>query len=259
MRVALISDIHSNYEAFSAVAGDIVSQNVNGICVLGDILGYGADPSLCLRGIMVMFGRGGSAVPPVFAELAGKGKAIVAGNHDLAAIGGEVIRRFNPRARAAAEWTIGRLDEEEKRFIATLPVIAEFEGATLVHSSPENPSVFGYILGAADARIALENSDNDLVFIGHTHRPMIYELGEMMAVCDFKEGFTLKSGARYIVNVGSVGQPRDGDNRAAYVIWDMDVKALTMRRIKYDIKMAADKIRTARLPEELGNRLHIGR
>ncbi|MCP4228568.1 MAG: metallophosphoesterase family protein [bacterium] len=259
MRVALLSDIHSNYEAFTAVAEDIVSQDVDGICVLGDVVGYGAEPSAVLGAVMAMFGRGGYTLPRDFAELAGMGGAIVVGNHDAAAIGDTIIRRFNPRARAAAEWTAKQIREEEERFITALPITAEFEGATLIHSSPESPADYPYILGAADARLALENSDNDLVFIGHTHKPIVYELGAEIRVLRFDNEVALQTGKRYIVNAGSVGQPRDGDNRAAYVIRDTEGDTLQLRRVEYDIEGAAAKIIAAGLPDELGKRLFIGR
>lgn len=259
MRLALLSDIHSNYEAFSAVAADIVSQNVDGVCILGDIIGYGADPSPVLSGVMAMFGCGGSTLSRDFAELAGLGKAIVLGNHDAVAFKEEVVRSFNPRAWAVAEWTKERLTEEEKQFLAGLPLTAEIEGATLVHSSPEAPADFGYILGAADARIALENSDDGLVFIGHTHRPVVYEFDGEMRVIQFSGDIALQKGARYIINIGSVGQPRDRDNRAAYLLWDTERNTLRLQRVEYDIEAAANKIIAAGLPKELGERLYVGR
>jgi len=194
-----------------------------------------------------------------FSELEGRGKIIVSGNHDIAAIGDEVIRRFNPRGRVAAEWTATQLNDDEKRYISTLPIKTKFERATLVHSSPENPTDFAYILSAADARIALENSEDEMVFIGHTHKPIVFELGVDMRVLRFDKDITLQPGARYIVNVGSVGQPRDRDNRAAYVIWDTEKDTLQLRRVEYDIEMAADKIIAAGLPKELGQRLFVGR
>ncbi len=259
MRVAFLSDIHSNYEAFSAVAADVATQSVDGICVLGDIIGYGADPSPVLSGVMAMFGCGGSMLPRDFAALAGLGKAIVLGNHDAAAIKEELVHRFNPRARAAAEWTAKRLSEEEKRFLSALPLTAEIEGATLVHSSPEAPVDFGYILSAADARIALENSDKGVVFTGHTHKPVVYEFGDKMHVPRFDGDIALQKGARYIINAGSVGQPRDGDNRAAYLLWDTEGNTLRLKRVEYDIEAAANKIIAAGLPKELGKRLYLGR
>jgi len=259
MRIALLSDIHSNYEAFSAVAADIASQNVDGVCILGDIIGYGSDPSPVLNGVMAMFGRGGSKLPRDFAELTGLGKAIVLGNHDAATFKEKMVHRFNPRARAVTEWTIERLAEEEKRFLSALPLTAEIEGAVLVHSSPEAPADFGYILGAADARIALEHSGSDLVFIGHTHKPIVYEYGDKMRTLEFDGDIALRAGARYIINVGSVGQPRDRDNRAAYLLWDTGRDTLQLKRVEYDIEGAANKIIAAGLPEELGKRLYIGR
>ena len=259
MRVALLSDIHSNYEAFTAATEDIASQDIDGICILGDIVGYGADPSPTLHAVMAIFNRSTETPKEGIARLAGKGRAIVAGNHDLAAVGNDIIRRLNPRARGAAEWTAKQLSEEEKRFISALPISGELEGATLVHSSPENPPDFPYILSVADARIALENSNNDLVFTGHTHKPIVYELGTEMRVLPFDTRIALQVGKRYIVNVGSVGQPRDGDNRAAYVIRDTEKNTLQLRRVEYDIEAATDKIVAAGLPKRLAERLHIGR
>jgi diadenosine tetraphosphatase ApaH/serine/threonine PP2A family protein phosphatase len=259
MRIALLSDIHSNYEAFSAVAADLASQNVGGICILGDIIGYGADPSPVLSGVMAMFGHGDSMLPREFAALAGLGKAMVLGNHDAAAVKADIVHCFNPRARAVTEWTKERLVEEEIRFLSALPLTAEVEGAALFHSSPEAPADFSYILGAADARIALENSDNGLVFIGHTHRPAIYEFSGEMRTLELNEDVNIRAGARYIVNVGSVGQPRDRDNRAAYLLWDTERNTLRLKRVEYDIEAAANKIIAAGLPKELGERLYIGR
>jgi diadenosine tetraphosphatase ApaH/serine/threonine PP2A family protein phosphatase len=207
---------------------------------------------------MAMFGRGDSVLPREFAALAGLGKAIVFGNHDATAFKEEIAHRFNARARAVAEWTKEQLNEEEKRFLSALPVTAEIEGAVLAHSSPEAPADFGYILSAADARIALENSNNGVVFIGHTHRPVAYEFGDKMAVLRFDGDIALQAGARYIINVGSVGQPRDRDNRAAYLLWDTERNTVRLRRAGYDIETAANKIIAAGLPEELGKRLYVG-
>lgn len=241
MKICLFGDIHSNIEALDAVLADAKAQGIaNHIC-LGDIVGYGASPKSCVRRIMDL------------------GCPTVAGNHDFAVIGYTSDDYFNPFARDAVNWTRKQLSKEETDFLASLPYVHEdLNGFTVVHSTLDEPEKWGYVLNFFDAARCFQHQKTQVCFIGHSHLPMILEHKETIeAFYDLKVRFD--QGCRYIVNIGSVGQPRDGNNRASYAIYDTEKKAVELRRVSYDIESAQMKIINAGLPEVLADRLGIGK
>ena len=226
----------------TSVLADAETQAANTLLCLGDLVGYGADPVACV-------------------ELVGaRAAAVVAGNHEHGALGLMRLDWFNSFARAAALWTRDRLDEDHRRYLERLPLMTEIEEATLVHASPRHPEEWDYLLSAEDGFEVFGDFSTRLCFVGHSHRPDVWSLG---SGGPDHTGFVgsrmrLEDGRRYVVNGGSVGQPRDHDPRAAYVIWDRDERTITIRRVPYDHRRAAQKILAAGLPRRLAERLAHG-
>jgi diadenosine tetraphosphatase ApaH/serine/threonine PP2A family protein phosphatase len=241
VRYAILSDIHANLEALRAVLED-ARPRVDAILCLGDIVGYGAEPEGCIE------------------LVAERCQAVVAGNHEHAAAGLMTLEWFNAYARAAAEWTRQRLDDEHRAWLAALPLLREFEQATLVHASPSQPDDWEYVISAEDGHRAFASFATRLCFVGHSHLPGVWVQGswgrshEAGAV-----DIILEPGCRYLVNVGSVGQPRDRDPRAAWVLWDADARRVTLRRVPYDVAATRSRIVAAGLPTFLADRLGEGR
>ncbi|MGH7309369.1 MAG: metallophosphoesterase family protein [Candidatus Rokuibacteriota bacterium] len=241
MRYAIVSDIHANLDALRAVLDD-ARDLVDTILCLGDIVGYGAEPEGCIE------------------LVAERCQAVVAGNHEHAAAGLMPLDWFNPYARAAAEWTRRRLDDEHRAWLGRLPLLREFEEATLVHASPQQPDEWEYVISAEDGYRAFASFTTRLCFVGHSHVPGVWAQGswgrshEAGAV-----DIALEPGCRYLVNVGSVGQPRDRDPRAAWVLWDDQTRRVSIRRVAYDVTAARSRIVAAGLPRFLADRLGEGR
>jgi len=212
------------------------------VVCLGDIVGYGADPEAVVD---LMLGYDAIAV---------------AGNHDYAAAGLLDVEWFNPFARAAAEWTAERLHPAQSRYLSGLPLVREHLGAVLVHASPEDPEEWPYLVSPGDGVRAFAAFSTPLCFVGDSHLPAVwirYEDGRV----DFARGaarLTLGPEERYLINVGSVGQPRDGDPRAAWGLLDTARRSFEVRRVPYDVDGVARTIRKVGLPPELGDRLLAG-
>lgn len=222
---------------------DVAGVGVDGLLCLGDLVGYGADPG------------------PVVDALAGRGAVVVAGNHDHAAAGLLDLAWFNPYARAAAEWTAGVLAPDQTRYLATLPLTTAAAGATLVHASPRNPADWPYLLSPADGLGAFAAFTTPLCFVGHSHVPTVWTIRGDGGLA-WRRGparLPLVPGERHLINVGSVGQPRDGDPDAAYALWDQDAAVVVIRRVRYDVGEARRRIHAAGLPAILGDRLVRGR
>ncbi|MFN3478858.1 MAG: metallophosphoesterase family protein [Thermodesulfovibrionales bacterium] len=242
MKIAIISDVHSNLEALESVLKDIRKKRIERILFLGDAVGYGPNPNNCID------------------ALKKECEILLAGNHDRAAVGMTDIEYFNEFARAAIIWTAETLTEEHKEFLYRLPISKRFysgiEDIFLVHSTPKEPESWHYLLTLWDAEVNFNYFTERICLLGHSHVPFIIERklsGEMMV---YRDNAALKSGLRYIINAGSVGQPRDGDPRACYAIMDGD--SIRFVRIDYNIKKTQMKMVEAGLPKPLIDRLEYG-
>ncbi len=242
-RYAIISDIHSNLEALDVVADDIRQHSVDIVVCLGDIVGYGADPQPCVRMLRNLMAAYGNQTP-------------VMGNHDNAVANG-IFEGFSGHAKQAIEWTRDRLTKEEKSWLGTCPFQIRDDNVMFVHASPYYPQAWHYIVHVDQAQAQFNFFNGDVCFIGHTHRPFVFQDGETKFTP--RESHFLSPTKKTLVNVGSVGQPRDEDNRASYVIYDRDSGLVTVRRLQYDYASAAAKIIAADLPEVLAKRLYAGR
>ena len=212
---------------------------------LGDLVGYGADPVACVE------------------TVGERGAAMVAGNHEHGALGLLDLTWFNPWARAAARWTGEQLDRDHRDYLSGLPLIRTVEDATLVHASPRSPEEWDYVVSEEDGLQVFGDFTTRLCFIGHSHLPGVWSVGsggpDHHGRLERPEAqVRLDDGRRYLVNVGSVGQPRDRDPRACYAIWDHDARSVTVRRVPYDHAAAAAKILAAGLPRALADRLAHG-
>lgn len=244
MRHAIISDIHSNLEALTAVLDDIDRRRVDHIVCLGDVVGYGADPGACL-----------SAVRQVT-------DLVVAGNHDWGAVGKVDLGYFNRSARTAAEWTGKHLSDSERDFLSQLPLTLDLgngDGFLAVHATPDQPQEWRYLLSIDEAEYQFERLFKPICFVGHSHQPIAWQWssGGRVSVVG-REYLQAEPGRRYIFNVGSVGQPRDGDPRACYAIYDQGRGEAVIHRVEYDVSSAQAKILKAGLPARLAERLSQG-
>ncbi|MGH7709402.1 MAG: metallophosphoesterase family protein [Candidatus Dormibacteria bacterium] len=241
MRHALISDIHSNLEALTAVLARIDASDDVGC--LGDIVGYGPNPNECL------------------ALVRERASGAVLGNHDLAALDNFGIEYFNEPAREALEWTQTQLAPEHRAWLDSLGYELRMPGYLMVHGAPVD--YFRYILDKRSAAIAFAATDAPLIFIGHSHIAESYALGADGEVAHrhFQHGGTLalEVGVRYIVNAGSVGQPRDLNPAASYATYDDAARTVAWERVAYDVAAVQHKIAAAHLPEVLAARLVQGR
>jgi len=243
MNIAVISDIHGNLEALESVLGDIkrTSPDAKIVC-LGDLVGYGADPNACIDVIIK------------------NSVETIAGNHDHAALNLINTISFNLYAKAAIEWTAQKLTSKNKAFLKSLPYVKELENITLAHSTPQNPSEWNYLTNFQDAVINFKHFNTTLCFIGHTHIPKVYT-GSKINELNIYSGdeFTFKKGEKALINVGSVGQPRDKIAKACYAIADLSKLKVKFRRVVYDIDKTAKKMAAAGLPPFLYERLRLGR
>ncbi len=238
-RILIISDIHGNRAALDAVWAD--AGAVDAVWCLGDIVGYGPQPAACIAWVQAHCAL------------------VLSGNHDYAAFDDAVLRDFNPAAAAAALWTRAHLSAEETAYLRALPSRLDRDNECLAHGSPADP-IWTYILGVADAREAFDAYTQLWGFVGHTHVPVCYvhdNGGTRRVASSAEEPFALNAG-RYLVNPGSVGQPRDRDPRAAYLWYDPDDCAVTWRRVAYDIAAVQEVMRAEGLPERLAERLGRG-
>jgi diadenosine tetraphosphatase ApaH/serine/threonine PP2A family protein phosphatase len=237
---AVVSDIHGNLEALEAVLADIERRAVGSIACLGDFVGYGASPNPCIDALRDRI------------DLA------VAGNHDLAACGRLKLGYFNPDAAEAARWTDVQLTPENREYLKALPFTAVWRELLLVHSTPSDPSEWHYVLSPADAAEELESFDRQTCLIGHSHVPGAFESNGKSVRYTRDAEIALAEGRRYLVNVASVGQPRDGDPRAGYLLYDDANRTLTHVRLDYDVESAMLRIVSAGLPRFLAERLRWG-
>jgi diadenosine tetraphosphatase ApaH/serine/threonine PP2A family protein phosphatase len=240
VKYAIFSDVHGNLEALRAVLDDAAGR-ADAVLCLGDAVGYGADPAACIE------------------LLATRARGFVAGNHEYGVADRLDLAWFNRWARAAAEWTRERLDDDHRAWLATLPLTLEIGDATLVHASPAQPDDWDYLVTAEDGWGAFAHFATRWCFVGHSHVPGVWSLGSSGPEYEPAPGHVVSErGRRYIVNVGSVGQPRDRDPRAAYGLWDVEAGRVEIRRVAYDVATARRKIESAGLPRFLADRLVVG-
>jgi predicted phosphodiesterase len=239
MRIALLSDIHSNLHALDAVLA--AAGAVDAVWHLGDVVGYGPDPDA------------------VVARLRAVNAIGVKGNHDSAACGGPEIDWFNPDARRAMEWTRATIDDETRAWLAALPERRVEAGFDLVHGSPREP-LWEYVVSSSVARDNLAVLETDVGLHGHTHLPVAWlEDGDRVELIRARAGQRLElGGRRALLNPGSVGQPRDGNPAAAFAILDLAAPAIEWRRVEYDVAAVQSAMRSAGLPGPLASRLAAG-
>ncbi|MFP4032086.1 MAG: metallophosphoesterase family protein [Desulfococcaceae bacterium] len=240
MRLAVLSDIHGNLEAFKAVLADADRLRIDAMASLGDNVGYGPDPEAVVR---LLWAR---EIPSV------------AGNHELAVRNVRLRRWFNPAARRSVEMTREALSPEARDYLAGLPNFKVLWGLRFVHGfPPRSPTLYLFQMSMRGYRRGLRMAPEPLIFVGHTHElDLVAWNGSVPDFQGLRRGtVSLDSDLRYIVNAGSVGQPRDGDNRAKYVIWDDGDRTLEVRFVDYDVMKVVRKIRAAGLPEVNATRL----
>lgn len=241
MRYAILSDIHSNLEALQAVFEACRYQNVDKILSLGDVVGYGASPNECL-----------SILEKV-------GAVSVAGNHDWAVSGRLDASYFPVDGKESILWTRNKLSFEAITSLNSLELVYQNEDLAISHSSFFEPEAFIYLTNAEKTLNSFDVMSRPICFVGHTHVPKVYIKRENDVISLNIAEFELDAKHKYIVNVGSVGQPRDGNSFASYCIYDSDMHIVELKRIKYDVETAQRKIVKAGLPNFLSERLTIGK
>ncbi len=242
MKIAIVSDIHSNLEALEAVERVINDIGVDAIYFVGDVVGYGPDPNACTRWVM---------------ENAG---LAVMGNHDSAELGNIDIDSFNPNAKKAIIWNSDQMEDWAIDYITTLPMVMSQEGVTIVHANPQEPESWNYIFSLWDAERNFSYFESRFCFVGHSHQPVTVGMDATGQVSVLPgEFFTMDDGARYLINVGSVGQPRDGNPAACFGILDTDKGEFSIHRSPYEIKVTQEKMISAGIPKPLADRLAEGR
>ena len=240
-RIAVFSDIHGNLHALNAVLEAIDDLGLRTLICCGDVVGYGAFPNECIE--ILRFRR----IPTL------------AGNHDHAVIGQTDINFFNEIAKEAVFWTRERLAEENSVWLRERPYTYTLaKDFYFVHASPNQPEEWGYVLTFGDARAAFEKFSQRFCFIGHSHQPaIVVHKGEQLDIPDSSD-IPIEPKRRYLINVGSVGQPRDRNPNASFVTVDLDQKLIQFHRVPYDVRAAQEAIRRNGLPSELAERLAYG-
>lgn len=240
MKFAIFGDIHANLEALEAVLMDAAAQDCTHFTCIGDIVGYNANPRECLRVVQQL------ECP------------VVKGNHDEEASLDTEIIGLNPLAHRALEWTRKALTDEDKKWLRELRFVRQVRDFTVVHATLDTPGGWTYVTNKFDAMASFHYQFTSVCFFGHTHTPRFYVKDQNVHL-ETGESLHFESGRKYFVNVGSVGQPRDGNWRASYAVYDVPNQTVTIRRLEYDIKKAQEKILKAGLPEMLANRLTLGK
>ncbi len=240
MKFAIFGDIHANLEALQTVLADAEAQGCAKYVCLGDIVGYAANPVECLEIVREM------------------GCPVIRGNHDEGAAGESPLDELNPLAQHALLWTRAQLSDEQREWLGALKLVRQVHDFTVVHATLDSPGSWGYVTNRFDAMASFSYQFTQVCFYGHTHTPKIYVKSDSV---EAREDLTtrVELGKKYFINVGSVGQPRDGDWRSSYAIYDVGNQKVISRRLEYDLKTAQEKIIDAGLPEMLANRLAVGK
>lgn len=241
-RVGVISDIHGNFQALEAVLAQLEQEKVDQIICCGDVVGYGALPNECVERLRQL------NIPTI------------AGNHDHAALLLTDISNFNEIAKTAVMWTKNVLKEENMEYLRKLPLTLRDTANNVfyVHASPKEPGEWNYILTMGEARTNFNYFSEQICFIGHSHQPFIIENDEGNLACPTRPEVKIRDGRRYLINVGSVGQPRDHNWRPCYVVVDFETRQLEIKRCDYDLEASQRAIINAGLPRELAERLAHG-
>lgn len=239
-KYAILGDIHSNLEALSVVLEDAKSKGCEQYACVGDVVGYNANPCECL-------------------DLMGQlDFSTVRGNHDHYCAVDEKLEGFHPLATDVVAWTRNRLSPDQIQYLRDLPYKRMVQNFTLVHSTLDMPEMWGYVFDKLEADANFNYQSTSVCFFGHTHVPLAFEKTNEVRFGLYNK-IKITFGRKYFINVGSVGQPRDGDPRAAYVTYDMKSGEVELHRLNYDIASAQRKIIDAGLPERLAERLAVGR
>lgn len=242
MKLAFFSDVHANLEALNAVLEDFLRQKVERTFFLGDAVGYGADPNSCVKAICEAT------------------KIRLMGNHDYAALGQIETAQFNQYARLSIEWTKEVLTAESIQLLSGFSVQEEMENFHLVHATPKDPLEWEYLLDLDDAEENFDYFSKPVCLIGHSHKPLIVRKYKDEHAALFPENVViLEPDWRYIINIGSVGQPRDGNPKACYLLYDTDSREARLVRVAYDVSAAQKKMKALNLPEYLIERISAGR
>lgn len=230
MKYAILADIHANLQALEAVLEDMKKQGCTRAVCLGDIVGYNANPKECLDIIR------GMNIP------------CVKGNHDQYVDGDEPLGDFNPYAAKAVEWTRQQLTNEDRRWLSDLPLTQTVAGFTIVHATLDAPARWGYVFDNLAAAAHFHYQSTPVCFFGHTHVPVAFVKDSVVrgGTCS---KLKVEQGKQYFINPGSVGQPRDGNPKAAYAIYDMNAATVEMRRVEYDVPGAQGAIERSGLPK----------
>ena len=242
MRYGIFSDVHSNLEALESIIGAYKQESIDEYLCGGDVVGYGANPKECIEKINLLFAT------------------TIAGNHDWATVNLFSTEYFNEAAKEAIFWTRRNLTQKESLFLENLKLIYGADDFILVHATLDNPQDFNYMLDSYAAQESFGIMETNICFIGHTHIAGTFILTKDKEVFYTQENLLkIKEENKYIVNVGSVGQPRDRNPDAAYCIYDVKEREIQIKRISYDVKITREKIIKAGLPKFLGDRLLCGR
>jgi predicted phosphodiesterase len=239
MKYAILSDVHSNWEALTAVIEDAQQHGADQFLCLGDTVGYNADPALCLDKIK---------------EIA---TVTICGNHDHYCSKVEHLDDFLPQFAGIIQWTREQLSNEQLAYLRQLRLVAFVSDFMLVHSNLYQPDLWEYVLRVEEAELHFAHQESALCFNGHTHVPLCFTKHKQVARSLY-DVIKLKLGYKYLINVGSVGQPRDRDPRSSYVLYDQESQTVQLRRLNYDVREAQKKLLFAGLPEKLVVRLGLG-
>jgi len=242
MKYGILGDIHSNLSALREVLQRFDAAGVERTISVGDVVGYGAAPAQCIE------------------LLRERDTLVVKGNHDAACVRELDDRYFNNFAREAVQWTIGALSARDKDWLRERPMVARTEHLEVSHGCLAAPEEFNYVQMPRDAEPSLDVMEHKVGFVGHTHVPIALIQPSTPGPTGFSKDslIELADFDRALVNVGSVGQPRDGDNRAAYALYDSDLQTVEILRCDYDLEFEANRIRSAGLPSMLADRLSLG-
>ncbi|MBT9557416.1 MAG: metallophosphoesterase family protein [Myxococcales bacterium] len=243
MRYGIISDIHGNREALESTLAVLYGAGIDRLACLGDIVGYGADPDACVD------------IVREHADLC------VIGNHDAAAVGRYDMNHANALAQQALLYSMKTLSNRNKDWLAALPFVIRENDTSFCHGAPVDVETFEYVFSLDKAAMLSDHVEelSHVTFVGHSHLTTAYLVTERMTLqLDQAPRFQIRGGIKYVFNAGSVGQPRDRDQRACSIIWDTQERSVTYIRVGYDIAAAADKIMAANLPSAFARRLELG-